>query len=76
MEKKMNAFATSCYRIVMNIKRLNRVTDNKLYTMTNTQPLTNNRIGHIPSMFHHMDRDTQEDRCQTYRDYKGRQTAT
>lgn len=62
MEKKMNAFTTSCYRIIINIKRLNRVTNNKLYTMTNTQPLPNTRIGHIPSMFHHMDRDTPEDK--------------
>ena len=41
MENKINAFATSCYRIMLNIKRLNRVSNARIHEMTNTQPLVN-----------------------------------
>ena len=39
MESKINAFATSCYRIMLNIRRRDHVTNNTIYTMTNTKPL-------------------------------------
>ena len=39
MESKINAFATSCYRIMLNTKRFNRVTNAKVYHMTGSQPL-------------------------------------
>ena len=41
MASKINAFATSCYRIMLNItcKCLNRVTNAKVYQMTDSQPL-------------------------------------
>ena len=39
MESKINAFATSCYRIMLNIKRVDRVTNAKVYQMSGTQPL-------------------------------------
>ncbi len=39
MESKINAFATSCYRIMLNIKHTDHVTNATIYTMTNTNPL-------------------------------------
>lgn len=41
MENKINSFATSCYRIMLNIKRLDRVSNAKIYSITNTLPLIN-----------------------------------
>ena len=41
MQNKINAFATSCYRIMLNIKRLDRVSNARIHEMTNTQPLIN-----------------------------------
>ena len=39
MENKINAFATSCYRVMLNIKRIDHVLNNTVYSMTNTVPL-------------------------------------
>jgi len=39
MENKINAFATSCYRIMLNIKRTDRVPNSTIYNMTNTSCL-------------------------------------
>lgn len=39
MECKINAFATSCYRIMLNIKRIDHVPNSSIYVMTNTEPL-------------------------------------
>ena len=39
MENKINAFATSCYRIMLNIKRIDHVLNTTVYSMTNTVPL-------------------------------------
>ena len=36
MESKINAFATSCYRIMLNIKRLDCVSNAQIHLMTNT----------------------------------------
>ena len=54
MESKINAFATSCYRIMLNIKRKDHVPNTMIYSMTNTEPLIHhvwNRqlrfLGHI-----------------------------
>ena len=41
MENKINAFATSCYRIMLNIKRVDRVSNAKIYALTNMEPLIN-----------------------------------
>ena len=37
--KKINAFATSCYRVMLNIKRIDHVLNTTVYSMTNTVPL-------------------------------------
>ncbi|KAI8498903.1 hypothetical protein Bbelb_233560 [Branchiostoma belcheri] len=39
MEDKINSFATSCLRIMLNIKRIDHVSNRELYKATNTQPL-------------------------------------
>jgi hypothetical protein len=39
MESKINAFATSCYRIMLNIKRKDHVPNTSVYAMTETKPL-------------------------------------
>ena len=39
MENKINAFATSCYRVMLNIKRIDHVLNITVYSMTNTVPL-------------------------------------
>ncbi|KAI8486540.1 spermatogenesis [Branchiostoma belcheri] len=39
MENKLNAFATSCYRVMLNIKRLDHVSNAWIYKLTNTRPL-------------------------------------
>ena len=38
MESKINAFATSCYRVMLNIKRLDFVSNFRIYAITDTQP--------------------------------------
>ena len=39
MENKINAFASSCYRVMLNIKRIDHVLNTTVYSMTNTAPL-------------------------------------
>ena len=39
MENKINAFATSCYRVMLNIKRIDHVLNTTVYSMTKTVPL-------------------------------------
>ena len=39
MENKINAFATSCYRVMLNIKRIDHVLNTTVYSMTDTVPL-------------------------------------
>ena len=39
MENKINAFATSCYRVMLNIKCIDHVLNTTVYSMTNTVPL-------------------------------------
>ena len=41
MESKINAFATSCYRIMLNMKRTDHVPNTSIYDMTRTEPLIN-----------------------------------
>ena len=39
IENKVIAFATSCYRVMLNIKRVDHVLNTTVYSMTNTVPL-------------------------------------
>ena len=42
MEGEINAFGTSCYRIMLNIKRIDRVFSAKIYDLTQSAPLVEN----------------------------------
>ncbi|XP_035696849.1 uncharacterized protein LOC118430246 [Branchiostoma floridae] len=57
MENKINSFATSCYRIMLSIKRIDRVPNSTIYDMTKTKPLIQhvrlrqlNFLGHVLRM--------------------------
>ncbi len=39
MEDKINAFAKSCYRVMLNIKRVDRISNEAICNMTKTIPL-------------------------------------
>ena len=39
MENEINAFATSCYRVMLNIKRIDHVLNTTVYSISNTVPL-------------------------------------
>ena len=39
MENKINSFGTSCYRIMLNIKRIDKVPNVTIYNLTETVPL-------------------------------------
>ena len=39
MENKINSFGTSCYRILLGIKRLDQVSNDRVYEMTKTRLL-------------------------------------
>ena len=39
MENKINSFATSCYRFMLNIKRIDHILNTTVYSMTYTVPL-------------------------------------
>ena len=38
-ENSINAFATICYRIILGVKRLDRITNNEIYRRTAEEPL-------------------------------------
>ena len=38
-ENSINAFATSCYRIILGVIRLDRITNNEIYRRTAEEPL-------------------------------------
>ncbi|KAI8484390.1 Calcium-independent phospholipase A2-gamma [Branchiostoma belcheri] len=47
MENKINSFSTSCNRIMLNIKRRDRVTNNSIYDMTQTSPLIQHYVQQV-----------------------------
>ena len=40
VEKTLNSFTTSCYRIMLNIKQLNKISNNTVYKTVKQEPLT------------------------------------
>ena len=40
IEKTLNSFATSCYRIILNIKQLDKISNNTTYKIVEQEPLT------------------------------------
>ena len=66
MENKINAFATSCYRIMLNIKRLDRVSNAQVYEMTNTKPLINTVRQRQLRFLGHILRMPEDEPCRRY----------
>jgi len=66
MENKINAFATSCYRIMLNIKRLDRVSNAQIYEMTSTCPLINTVKQRQLRFLGHILRMPEEELCRIY----------
>ena len=65
-EIKINAFATSCYRIMLNIKRLDRVSNKRIYHLTNSQPLINTVRQPQLRFLGHILRMPKEELCRRY----------
>jgi hypothetical protein len=66
MENKINAFATSCYRIMLSIKRLDCVSNARIYEMTNTHPLINTVRQRQLGFLGHILRMPEEEPCRRY----------
>ena len=65
MENKINAFSTSCYWIMLN-KRLDRVSNESIYHLTNTQPLINTVRQRQLRFLGHILRMPEEEPCRRY----------
>ena len=69
MEGKINSFATSCYRIMLNIKRIDHIPNAQLYVDTNTEPLINRVRSRQLTFLGHLLRMPEEEPCSTYAFY-------
>ena len=47
MENKINSFGTYCYRIMLNIRRIDRVPNATIYSLTESAPLIERVLGHV-----------------------------
>ena len=66
MESKINSFATSCYRIMLNIKRIDHIPNAQLYVDTNTEPLINRVRLRQLTFLGHLLRTPEQEPCMTY----------
>ena len=66
MENKINAFASSCYRIMLNIKRLDHISNARINEMTNTKPLINTVRQHQLCFLGHILRKPDDELCKRY----------
>ena len=69
MEDKINAFGTSCYRIMLNIKRIDRVTNVSIYNLTKTTPLVERARARQLKFLGHILRMPAEEPCREYAIY-------
>ena len=69
MEDKINAFGTSCYRIMLNIKRIDRVTNVYIYNLTKTTPLVERARARQLKFLGHILRMPAEEPCREYAIY-------
>ena len=69
MEDKINAFGTSCYRIMLNIKRIDRVTNVSIYNLTKTTPLVERARARQLKFLGHILRMPVEEPCREYAIY-------
>ena len=66
MESQINAFGTSCYRIMLNIKRIDRVTNSTIYDLTQTSPLVENVRSRPLRFLGHVLRMPDDEPCKMY----------
>ena len=66
MESEINAFGTSCYRIMLNIKRIDRVSNAKIYDLTHTAPLVENVRTRQLRFLGHVLRIPDDEPCKEY----------
>ena len=66
MESEINAFGTSCYRIVLNMKRIDRVSNAKIYDLTQTAPLVENVRTRQLRFLGHVLRMPDDEPCKEY----------
>ena len=66
IENNINEFTTSCYRIMLNIKRLDSASTPRIYVMTNTQPLISILRQHRLHFLGHNFRMPDDDPCMGY----------
>ena len=66
MENKINAFATSCYRIMLGIKHLDCVRNTQIHEMTDTQPLINTVRQRQLCFLGHILRMPEDEPCRRY----------
>ena len=66
MENKINAFATSCYRVILNIKHIDHVLNTTVYSMTNTVPLIHLVRHHQLKFLGHILRMSKEEPARRY----------
>ena len=66
MENKINTFATSCYRVMPNIKRIDHVLNTIVYSMINTVPLTHLVRHHQLKFLGHILRMSKEEPARRY----------
>ena len=66
MESETNAFGTSCYRIMLNIKRIDRVSNAKIYDLTQTAPLVENVRTRQLRFLGHVLRMPDDEPCKEY----------
>ena len=66
MESEMNAFGTSCYRIMLNIKRIDRVSNAKIYDLIQTALLVENVRTRQLRFLGHVLRMPDDEPCKEY----------
>ena len=66
MKNKINAFGTSCYRIMLNIKRTDHVSNERVYAITNTVPLINSVRSRQLRFLGHILRMQEDEPCRRY----------
>ena len=66
MENKINAFAASCYRVMLNIKRIDHVLNTTIFSMTNTVPLIHLVRHHQLKVLGHILRMSKEEPTRRY----------
>jgi hypothetical protein len=70
MAAKLNAFATSCYRIMLGIRRLDKVSNDRIYALTGSTQLMQTVISRQLKFLGHILRMDKEEPANTYALYE------